>query len=364
MELSAVGGQAQSGVGAVQGQGQLGQTVLVHQQVVTEVGVHAVLLHVDAGEGVELAAADGAHGGDGGADLVVGPVVVHEELVNTADAVGVVFHPDLVVGVDAVAVGDGAGGDHGVVPGDEHVRPLGVHVVDHLVQTGGDRLGAAVGLLVEEVAVEAIVVHDLDHLVGNGEGAVGGLLAEVADFLNVAGTAAPGEAQGGDNGNAVGVGSVDELTGGDNNDALLGAGPVDEGIDILPIVEGVAQERFGSLGAGVVVVRVGQGAEHQLCLGVGQGIDHKAALAFLQGNAGAAVGGIGVGFSGPLQNGIGAEGRTDGHQGFLGFIVFIHGGGAILAGRTGEGDGGQQADHHDECQSQCKNASGHTDLHV
>ena len=160
------------------------------------------------------------------------------------------------------------------------------------------------------------------------------------------------------------MGSVGELTGGHHNDTLLGAGPVDEGVHILPVVEGVAQERFGSLGTGVVMVGVGQGAEHQLCLGIGQGVDHKAAHTFLQGNAGTAVSGIGVGFNGPLQQGIGAEGRTNGHQGFLGFIVFVHGGGAILARSTGEGDGRQQADHHEECQRQSDDAAGHTNLHI
>ena len=364
MELGAVGGQTQGGVGAVQSQGELGQTVLVHQQMVREPGVHAVLLHVDAGEGVELAAIDGLHGGDGGGDLGGGPVIVHEELIHAPDAVGVVSHPELVGLVDAVAVADTAGLNHGVVPGDQHVGTLGVHVVDHLVQPGCHFGGAAVGLLVEEVAVEAIVVHDFDHLVGNGEGAVGGLLAEVTDLLHIAGAGAPGEAQGGDHGNAVGMGSVDELTGGHNNETLLGAGPVDEGVHILPVVEGVAQERFGSLGTGVVMVGVSQGAEHQLCLGVGQGVDHKTAHALLQRNAGAAVSGIGVGFNGPLQQGVGAEGRANGHQGSLGFIVLVHGGGAILARSTGEGDGRQQANHHDECQRHGDDAAGQTNLHV
>ena len=65
MEILSGGRQAQSGVGAVQGQGQLGQPVLIHQQVVAERRFHAVLLHVQSGKRIKLASADGLHGIDG-----------------------------------------------------------------------------------------------------------------------------------------------------------------------------------------------------------------------------------------------------------------------------------------------------------
>ena len=294
VEVLAGGGQAQGGVGAVQGQGQAGHAVLIHQQIIPEIHIHTVFLHVQAGKSVKLAPADGLHGADGGVYLALIPVIVHEELVDGPGAVLRIGEELLVSVVDGVLVGYAAGGQHGVVPADEHIRALLVHVAHHFINQGTFGGGAAIGLLVEEIAVEAIVVHDFNELVRHGEGAILRLLDELLHFFYVAGTGTPGEAQGGHHGHAVGVGGVGELTGGAGDQALFRAGPVHEGIGILPVVEGVAQEGLRALSAGIVVVRVGQGAEHELCLRIGQGIDHEAPHPVSQGDAGPAVHSVGV----------------------------------------------------------------------
>ena len=364
VEVLAVLGHGDGLVDVVQSQRQLGNAVLVHQQVVLETVAIDVGLDIEACKGIKLAAADGLQGVDGGGDLGSGPVVVHKELINAPDAVLVGLHPGLVVAVDGILVGNAAGGDHGIVPGDEHVGTLGVHVAHHLVEAGGDGLGAAVGLLVEEVAVEAIVIHDLDELVSNGEGAVLGLLAEAVHLLGVAVAAAPGEAQGCHDGNAVGVGGIDVLAGGAADDALIGAGPVDEGVGVLPVVKGIGEEGVGALGACLVVIGVGHGAEHQLCLGVGQGIDLDLALsAVCQRDAGPAVGRIGIGLGSPLQQGVDVEGSTDGGQGFPVLVCLIHLGGAVITGADSQARG-QHTQDHDDGQQHRKKAARIEFLHI
>ena len=363
MEILTGGGQAQRGVRTVQRQGQAGHSVRVHQQVVPEGGIHAVLLHVDAGKGVELAPADGLHGGDGGGDLALIPVVVHHELVDGAGAVGGIGHK-LLVGVgDRILVGDAAGGQHGVVPADKHIRALFMHIAHHLIDKPALGGGAAIGFLVEEVAVEAIVIHNLNELVSHREGSVLRLLQERLNLGHIAAAGAPGETQGCNHGHAVGVGRVGELTGGAADQALFGTGPVHKRIGVLPVVEGVAQEGFGALGAGVVMVGVGQGAEHQLCLGIDHRIHHKPALPVSQRNAGPAVNGIGVRLRRPLQQGVHIEGRSDGHQGLLCHVGFVHLSRPVITGRSGKGNGGHHAEHHHQRQNRRQNAMGLSDLH-
>ena len=176
-----------------------------------------------------------------------------------------------------------------------------MHIAHHLVNQGALGGRAVVGLLIEEVAVEAIVIHDLNQLVRHREGAVRSLLDELPDLLHIAVSPAPGEAQGRHHRHAVCVGGIGEFPGGAAHQAFLGAGPVYEGSGILPVIEGIAQEGFCALGAGVVMVRVGQGAEHQLCLRVHLGVHHEAANPVRQGNAGPAVDCIRVRLRRPLQ---------------------------------------------------------------
>ena len=317
-------GQTQGGVGAVQRQRQAGHPVFIHQQVIPEAGIHAVLLHINAREGVELAAANGLHGRNGGIHFAGSPVVVHHELVNGPGAVFGIRQELFVAVVHRILVGHTAGGQHGVVPADEHIRTLLVHIAHHLINQRTLCSGAAVGLLIEEITVKAIVIHDCNQLVGHREGAVAGLLNKLPDLLHIAGTGAPGEAQGCHHRDAIGVGRIGEFTGGTAHQALFRTGPVYKGIGILPVVKGVAQERLVPLGTGVVVISIGQGAEHQLCLRIDQGIDHKTAHPVCQGNAGPAVDCVGIRLWGPFQQGIHVEGWANGHQRFMGRISFIH----------------------------------------
>ena len=359
VEVHSVLGHGLGLAGVVQGQGQLGHAVLVHQQVVTQLVAVDVGLHVEACKGVILAAADGLHGVDGLGHIVLIPVVVHEELVHAPVALLIGGHPELVGIVDGILIGNAAGLDHGVVPGDDDVGALLVHVAHHLVQAGCDLSGAAVGLLVEEPAVEAVVVHHLDELVGHGEGAVLCLLAEGADLLDIAIAGAPGEAQDAHDGNAVGVGSVDDLTGGGLDEILTVAAPVDVGIHILPVVEGVAEHALAALGHGVVV----HGAEHQLGLGITQGIDLESALALGQGDAGPAVGGVGITLRRPGQQLVDGEGGTLGRQGLPGLVRLGHGGDAAVIRAHGQA-GGQKTHDHGQRKDQRQNASADQLLHV
>ena len=324
VEVRPILGQTQGGVGAVQGQRQTGHPVFIHQQVIPEAGVHTVLLHVNARKGVELAAANGLHGGNGGIHLAGSPVVVHHELVNGPGAVFGIRQELLIAVVDRILIRHATRRQHGVVPADEHIRTLLVHIAHHLINQRTLCSGAAVGLLVEEITVEAIIVHDGNQLVGYREGAVAGLLDKLPDLLHIAGTRAPGEAQSCHYGDAIGVGCIGEFTSGAAHQALFRTGPVYKRISILPVVERIAQERLISLGAGVVMVRVGQGAEHQLCLRIDQGIDHKTAHPVCQGNASPAIDRVGIRLWGPFQQGIHVEGRANGHQRFMGRIGFIH----------------------------------------
>ena len=358
VEVHSVLGHGLGLVGVVKSQRQLGHAVLVHQQVVPELVAVDVGLHVEAGEGVILAAADGLHGVDGGVDLGGGPVVVHKELVHAPVALLIGGHPELVGIVDGILVGNAAGLDHGVVPGDDDLGALLVHVAHHLVEPGCDLTGAAVGLLVEEPAVEAVVVHHLDELVGNGEGAVLCLLAELADLLDVAVAGAPGEAQDAHDGHAVGVGSVDDLTGGSLDEVLTVAAPVDVGIHILPVVESIAEHALTALGQGIIVV----GTEHQLCLGVGQGIYLESALTLGQGDACTAVGGVGIGFRRPGQQLIDGEGRTLRSQRLPGLIGLARSGDAALLRIHGQACR-QEPDDHGQRKDQGQNASADLLLH-
>ena len=350
VELCAVRRIAQRGVGAVQRDGQFQFAVLIHQQLIAERGVHAVLLHVQARESIVGAAADGVHGVDRSGDLRVVPVVVHEELVDAHRAVVAALHPALVLAVDGILIRNIAGGQHRVVPADQDVRAFGTHVADHLVQAGRDFRAAAIGFLVEEVPVEAVVLHHLQQLVSHGEAAVRRLLAEGIDFLHIACARAPGEAQRGDDRHAVGVGGVSKFTGGAADQAFLGTGPVHERIGVLPVVEGPAHEVFVPLCAGGVVGRVGQGAEHQFGFRVCLRVYNKAALAVRQRDARPAVPRVRVGFRRPLQKGGHAEGRADRHQGLVCGIRFVHLRRPVLTGGRGTCRQRGTGQYHGQCQ--------------
>ena len=340
VEFLTVGGQGHGLVGIVQCQGQAGHAVLIHQQIVSQTVAVDIGLHIEPGEGVKLAPANRPHGVDGGGDLAFSPVIVHEELVDGPGAVLRIGEELLVSVIDRVLVGHAAGGQHGIVPADEHIRPLLVHVAHHFINQGAFGGGATIGLLVEEIAVEAIVIHDFNELVRHGEGSVLVFLQEIPHLLHIPGPGAPGEAQGGHHGHAVGVGSVGELTGGANNQALFRAGPVHKRVGVLPIVKGIGEEIFAALGAGIVMIRVGHGAEHELCLRIGHRVDHEAPHPVSQGDAGPAVHGVGIRLRRPLQQGIYIEGRADGHQGFLIGIGLVHLRAAVVSRRSGQGDGG------------------------
>ena len=350
VELCAVLGVAQRGVGAVQCNGQFQLAVLVQQQFIPEGRIHTVLLHIQTCKGIEGAAFDGLHRLDGGADLGVVPVVVHEELIDTHRTVGTALHPALIRAVDCILVRNVAAGDHRVIPADQDIRALGTHVADHLIQAAGDLGITAVGFLVEEIPVKAVVIHQLQHLVSHREASVLCLLAELADLIGIACAGAPGEAQRCHNRNAIGVRCVGELTGGQADQAFLGTGPVHKGIGVLPVVEGPAHEVFGALGAGGVMRGVCQRAEHQLCLRVGLRVHHEAALTVRKGNAGAAVAGVRVGFRSPFQKGSHTEGGADRHQGLMRGIRFVHFRGTVLAGRRGVCRQHGTGQYHRQCQ--------------
>ena len=367
VELGTVGGQAQGRVGTIQCQRQLQQAILIQQQMIPEIGIHTILLHIQSGKGIKGASADGVHGFYGLVDLAGIPVIVHKELVHGIVAGGILLQPQLVLVVDTIDIADGAGIDHGIVPADENIRAFAPHIVHHFVQQLGGLAAATVGLLIEEIAVEAVIFHHFQQLIRHREGAVLRLVAEGFHLRHLFRALTPREAQGRHHGNTVGMRRIGKFAGGTDDQALLRACPIHKRIGVLPIVEGPAEEILRTLGAGGIVLGIGQGAKHQLCLRIGPGIHHEAAHPVCQRNAGPIVAGVGIGFRGPLQQRVDIKGRAKGHQRFPICVGFVDHRRAVVAQcfrKCLDGGAGAHRRCHHRGQCACAEPFPCSDLHI
>ena len=124
-------GKTKRRIRAVQRERNLHPAVCVKKEVIPKTGFHAVLLHIQTRECIERAASDGIHCGNSRGNLAIIPVIVHKELIHPVNAVLIRLHPRFIAAVNRVLIRNAAGRNHGIVPTDEHIRALFVHVPHH-----------------------------------------------------------------------------------------------------------------------------------------------------------------------------------------------------------------------------------------
>ena len=330
---------------------------------IPEVGIHAVLLHIQTGKGIIRTSADLLHSFQGASDLAIIPIIVHKELVDAVKAIAIGFHPQLVVGIDRIAIADTTVGHHGVIPAENDVRPLRTHIEHHFFQQPC-RLGrTAVGFLVVEIAIETIVIHHFQQLICHREGSICRLPAESRHLLRITTAIAIGETQGCQHRHTIGMSRIDKLTGGAYHQALFRTSPVHKRIGILPVIKGPAQEILAALSAGIVMIRVCQSAKHQLRLRICLRIDHKATHPVSQRNTGPVIACVGICFRCPLQQRIDVKGRTNGHQRFPRLVRFVGSCRTILAHRFAKSRR-CQGQYHRRSHQRCANSGEFTLLHT
>ena len=118
MELFTRCRDAECRVWTIQRKWQLHFAVCVQQHIITETGVHAVLLYIKTRIRVKRTAVNRIHCVDGCRNLRLIPVVIHKEFISTVIAFCVRLHPSFVLIVYCVLMRNTAARYHCVIPAD------------------------------------------------------------------------------------------------------------------------------------------------------------------------------------------------------------------------------------------------------